>query len=104
MPGFNDLASQQPKVAAEWAQDLNGALTPEMVTTGSHKKVWWRCSEGHVWRSVIFTRARGTFCSCPVCAGKVRAGGPERYRALLAEQRQLAASAALIYDDHKREV
>lgn len=72
MPGFNDLASQQPKVAAEWAQDLNGALTPDMVTTGSHKKVWWRCSEGHVWRSVIFTRARGTFCSCPVCAGKVR--------------------------------
>ena len=72
LPGFNDLASQQPRVAAQWAQDLNGSLTPEMVTTGSHKKVWWRCSEGHVWRAVIFTRARGNFCGCPVCAGRVK--------------------------------
>ena len=53
LPGFNDLASQEPKVAAEWAQDLNGGLTPEMVTTGSHRRVWWRCPEGHVWRAVI---------------------------------------------------
>ena len=72
LPGFNDLASQEPKVAAEWAQDLNGGLTPEMVTTGSHRRVWWRCPEGHVWRAVIYSRARGDRCGCPVCAGKVR--------------------------------
>lgn len=72
LPGFNDLASQQPRVAAQWAQDLNGSLTPEMVTTGSHKKVWWRCGDGHVWRAVVFSRARGNFCGCPICAGKVK--------------------------------
>ena len=54
MPGFNDLATQEPRIAREWAQDMNGALTPEMVTTGSRKKVWWRCPEGHVWRAVVF--------------------------------------------------
>ena len=27
-------------VAKEWHESLNGALTPEMVTAGSHKKVW----------------------------------------------------------------
>ena len=79
LPGFNDLASQQPKVAAEWAQDLNGSLTPEMVTTGSQKKVWWRCSEGHVWRTVVFTRARGKFTGCPVCAGKVKQKKQRKY-------------------------
>lgn len=38
--GFNDLATVQPLVAKEWHESLNGALTPEMVTAGSHKKVW----------------------------------------------------------------
>ncbi|HIS44960.1 MAG TPA: zinc-ribbon domain-containing protein [Candidatus Scatomorpha merdigallinarum] len=70
--GFNDLATVEPKVAKEWAQDMNGLLTPSMVTTGSHKRVWWRCAEGHVWRAVIFTRARGRFAGCPVCAGRAR--------------------------------
>lgn len=38
--GFNDLATVQPLVAKEWHESLNGALTPELVTAGSHKKVW----------------------------------------------------------------
>ncbi len=79
MPGFNDLASQEPALTREWAQDMNGALTPEMVTTGSRKKVWWRCSEGHVWRAVVFTRARGRRSGCPVCAGRVKAGNRSTY-------------------------
>ena len=70
--GFNDLATVEPKVAKEWAQDMNGLLTPSMVTTGSHKRVWWRCAEGHVWRAVIFTRARGKFVGCPVCSGRAK--------------------------------
>ena len=72
LPGFNDLATVEPRIAAEWARELNGALTPEQVTAGSHKKVWWRCAEGHVWRAVVFSRARGNFCGCPVCAGRVK--------------------------------
>ena len=40
LPGFNDLATVQPLVAKQWHESLNGALTPEMVTAGSHKKVW----------------------------------------------------------------
>ena len=49
LPGFNDLATAAPLVAKQWHETLNGALTPEMVTAGSHKKVWWQCSCGHVW-------------------------------------------------------
>ena len=72
LPGFNDLATVEPRIAAEWARELNGALTPEQVTAGSHKKVWWRCGDGHVWRAIVYSRAGKAKTGCPVCAGKVR--------------------------------
>ena len=43
-PGFNDLASKMPSVALQWHPTKNGNLTPEMVTCGSSKRVWWRAS------------------------------------------------------------
>lgn len=71
LKGFNDLETLYPDVAAQWHPSLNGALTPEMVTPGSNKKVWWQCSMGHVWKSVIYPRTGAQQCGCPVCAGKV---------------------------------
>lgn len=41
MPGFNDLATTHPKLAQEWDYGKNGDLTPEKVTAGSPKKIWW---------------------------------------------------------------
>jgi hypothetical protein len=72
LPGFNDLATVEPRVAAQWHPELNGALTAEQVTAGSHKKVWWQCPEGHVWKAEINSRAGVQKCGCPVCAGKVK--------------------------------
>lgn len=73
LPGFNDLRTKQPQLAEQWHPTLNGSLTPEMVTTGSHKKVWWQCSVGHVWKAVVYSRAGKAQSGCPVCAGRVRA-------------------------------
>lgn len=70
LAGFNDLATVEPRIAAEWHPTLNGALTPEMVTAGSTKKVWWECSLGHVWKAAIYPRTGARKCGCPVCAGK----------------------------------
>lgn len=72
LPGFNDLAALVPEVAAQWHPTLNGTLTPDRVTTGSHKRVWWLCPLGHTWRAVVYARARGRRCGCPVCAGTVK--------------------------------
>lgn len=72
LAGFNDLATLQPETAAQWDDTLNGKLTPEMVTLGSHKKVWWRCGDGHVWKAAIFSRTGRQKCGCPICAGKLR--------------------------------
>ena len=79
-PGFNDLASVEPKLAKQWHPTLNGSLTPEMVTAGSHKKVWWECPNGHVWKAVIYSRAAGRKSGCPVCAGSVKADRQQRYK------------------------
>lgn len=72
LAGFNDLASIEPKIAAEWHPTMNGALTPEMVTAGSNRKVWWICADGHVWRTAICNRTNvKKRTGCPVCAGNV---------------------------------
>lgn len=87
LAGFNDLATTEPKVASQWHTELNGALTPQMVTAGSHKKVWWRCSEGHIWKAVICSRAGPDKCGCPVCAGKVSAAKNLKYENIVEETR-----------------
>lgn len=71
-PGFNDLASAAPALAAEWHPALNGGLTPEQVTRCSKRKVWWQCREGHVWKTAVYARTRERAAGCPVCAGTVR--------------------------------
>lgn len=72
MPGETDLTTMFPALAEEWDAARNGKLTPEMVTLGSHKKVWWRCGDGHVWKAAIFSRTGRQKCGCPICAGKLR--------------------------------
>lgn len=79
LKGFNDLATLEPKVAAQWHPTLNGNLTPEMVTVGSARKVWWQCAEGHVWKALIYSRTGAGKCGCPACAGKVKKSRQVRY-------------------------
>ena len=67
LPGFNDLATTQPELAAEWHPAKNGELTPEQVTQSSNKKVWWLGKCGHEWEQVISSRKVGQ--GCPYCAG-----------------------------------
>ncbi len=70
LPGFNDLATVNPELAAEWHPTKNGDLTPAHVTHGSNKKVWWQCSKGHEWQAVIYSRSAGR--GCPECSGRKR--------------------------------
>ena len=94
LPGFNDLKSQMPEVAAQWHPTLNGGLTPEMVTLGSRKKVWWQCPYGHVWKAIINSRTGKDKCGCPACAGKVRYAKQRYYAQLEAEAAARKAAGA----------
>ena len=49
---------------------LNGELTPQSVTKGCNKAVWWQCGEGHVWKARVCARTRPKGTGCPVCAGR----------------------------------
>ena len=82
LPGFNDLATVASDIAKQWHTTLNGVLTPQMVTAGSHRKVWWECKSGHVWKAAVYSRTGPQKCGCPVCAGKI---SKNRYQAALAK-------------------
>lgn len=68
--GFNELAAKAPDVAAQWHPTLNGNLTPEMVTPGSHRRVWWQCPLGHTWKAFVYSRTGAQRCGCAGTAGK----------------------------------
>ncbi len=66
--GFNDVASLLPKLANE-ADGWN----PKQYTSGSGKKLPWKCELGHSWDARINQRKDGN--GCPYCSGhKVLAG------------------------------
>lgn len=85
LAGFNDLKTTAPEIAEQWHPTLNGGLRAEMVTSGSRKKVWWICGEGHVWKATVYSRTGSQKSACPVCAGKVRQSRRYRYTAAWAE-------------------
>lgn len=84
LPGFNDLATLEPRVAASWHPSLNAPLTPDRVSVGSRHKAWWLCDQGHVWKTAVYSRTGREKCGCPVCAG--RGKRPRRYGSLPGEQ------------------
>lgn len=69
LQGFNDLATINPMIAKEWDYEKNDKVSPETITAGSGKKVWWRCEKGHSWYASIVSRNRGN--GCPVCANRI---------------------------------
>ena len=66
VPGINDLATTHPQLAKEWHPAKNMPLTPEQVTYGKGKKVWWVCPEGHEYPATILHRASGG-TNCLIC-------------------------------------
>ena len=69
LPGFNDLETLYPDVAAQWDREKNGPLSPRDVSTGSKIRIWWRCPEGHSWQSPVASRTAWGH-GCPYCAGR----------------------------------
>lgn len=64
----DSLKVSHPHLIEEWHPEKNGTLTPEMVTKGSDKVIWWQCKNGHTWDDTVSHRVSGR--GCPVCSGK----------------------------------
>ena len=86
LPGFNDLATKYPRVAAEWHPTKNAPLTPDQVLPGSRRKVWWQCKNGHTWQAVIYSRTGNQNSGCPFCTGYAVGKRRARYERYLSEE------------------
>ena len=65
----NCLSTTHPHLNKEWHPTNNGNLTPELVFSGSHTKIWWQCiknSKHPAWRVDIRNRAIKN-SGCPEC-------------------------------------
>lgn len=82
LAGFNDLATTEPELSKEWHPELNGDLTPQTVSSGSNRRVWWQCAEGHIWNAVVYSRTARRRTGCPACAGTVSEEKQLRYEEL----------------------
>lgn len=88
LAGYNDLATTNSNLVKEWHPTLNGELAPEMVTAGSRKKVWWQCSDGHVWKTAVYSRAdRRKKHGCPVCNRKLSLSRMLRYKNMVMDDK-----------------
>ena len=56
----------RPNLAREWDYERNKPLTPADIETGSDKKVWWQCPQGHKYRESPSSRYMFEN-SCPIC-------------------------------------
>jgi DNA-directed RNA polymerase subunit RPC12/RpoP len=57
LPGFNDLSTTHPHLAAELLD-----ADPTTVMAGSETKYLWRCPRGHEWRTSAYGRSKGAGC------------------------------------------
>lgn len=67
----NCLAVLRPDIAAQWHPELNLPLTPYDVVPGSEKEVYWKCSDGHTWKSAISSRTVSRESRCPICHPRI---------------------------------
>lgn len=51
-----------------YARNQELGISFESITSGSVKKAWWKCEEGHEWQAAIYSVVNG--CRCPYCANK----------------------------------
>lgn len=64
-PGFNDLSSKFPKIAL----DADG-WDPSQITSGSKKRLRWKCSLGHTWLAAVSDRTGSNSSGCPFCTNQ----------------------------------
>lgn len=68
----NSLSQVHPELISEWS-DKNFPLTPDNVSYGSNKIVWWKGLCNHEWEASVKCRSNGE--KCPICSGKRVAEG-----------------------------
>ena len=68
--GFNDFATLYPDLLKEWDYEKNIIKTTE-ISSRSGNSVWWKCKNGHSWKSIIVNRTKNGKRGCPICSNRI---------------------------------
>ena len=52
------IANRKETLLRQWDREKHAPLTPSNVSQGSHKKVFWRCENNHVWNAAVYARTK----------------------------------------------
>lgn len=80
----NCLATTHPELSSQWHPTKNKELTPQNISFGSTKKVWWICEKEHEWevspnaRTGKATKPGGISTGCPTCSDSAGTSFPEQ--------------------------
>ena len=77
LPGFNDLETVNPHLAAEWHPTKNGNLKASTIYANSNEKVWWICHNGHEYQATVNQR-NYALTNCPICNLRNSSSFPEQ--------------------------
>jgi len=64
----NCLSTLYPKILKEWDYNRN-IISPDKITTGSSKYVWWLCAKKHSYKMTVNNKINRKDC-CPYCSNK----------------------------------
>lgn len=62
----NSLYQTHPNLSKEWSSKND--FQPTEISSGSNKKIWWKCSHDHEWLASPNNRSKGR--GCPYCGNK----------------------------------
>ena len=65
------ISKTHPNLIKEWHPTRNLPLTPDQITAGSARKIWWVCPKAttHEYEAIIYNRAGKAKSGCSVCKG-----------------------------------
>jgi hypothetical protein len=64
----NRFSLKCPDAALLWDHEKNGDVTPGLVSYGSRRNMWWKCTKSHSWQDSVNSLSSG--CGCPFCSGR----------------------------------
>ncbi len=93
------LSITHPDLVKEWNYERNIDISPNDISHGSNRSVWWKCKRGHEWKASIYSRVAGR--GCKKCNDEFHSSFPEQAVYFYLSQITEAQNRARVY---KREI
>ena len=65
---MSNLLKENSELMKEYNYAKNSDINLDVITVGSHKKIWWKCSLSHEWMAAVKNRHNGS--GCPYCSNR----------------------------------